>query len=93
MIKPCRTGVRQGFSAGLFRFAQLREGVGVDAGGGQQPVYIHPFIRFMGSAAGVRAESHGAGQGAGTILGRFAAEWLDDAHAFELQRQPYLLYE
>lgn len=29
----------------------------------------------------------------GAILGRFAAEWLDDAHAFELQRRPFLLYE
>lgn len=56
---------------------------------------VYHFDRLIGGAwmrkeieAGVRA-----GQGAGTILGRFAAEWLDDAHAFELQRQPYLLYE
>lgn len=56
---------------------------------------VYHFDRLIGGAwmrkeieAGVQAE-----QGAGTILGRFAAEWLDDAHAFELQRQPYLLYE
>lgn len=56
---------------------------------------LYHFDRLIGGAwmrKEIEAGIH-RGQGAATILGRFAAEWLDDAHAFELQRQPYLLYE
>jgi len=34
-----------------------------------------------------------AGASTEAILARFAAEWTDDSRAFELERQPYLLYE
>jgi len=58
------------------------------------PESVYHFDRLLGGPwmrkeieAGVAA-----GQGAAAILGRFGAEWLDDARAFEGQRAPYLLY-
>ncbi|NLX08764.1 MAG: DUF1343 domain-containing protein [Chloroflexi bacterium] len=34
-----------------------------------------------------------AGQSIEALLARFAVEWADDSHAFEVQRQPFLLYD
>ncbi len=53
------------------------------------------FDRLIG-AAWVRRQIEAdvdASVPTGAMLGRFAAEWADDSRAFELERQPYLLYD
>jgi len=59
------------------------------------PEGIYHFDRLIGGPWMRKEIEAGmiSGQGASTILGRFAAEWLDDARAFEGLRAPYLLYD
>lgn len=53
------------------------------------------FDRLIGSARARRQlEAHvETNQAIDVLLAQFAAEWIEDCHAFEVQRRPFLLYD